>query len=146
MCRGSDRRPLGGAMALKQYQDARATLLDMLSAPLVRKYGPIALLLIVLAAALIYEAKHTGLTVDEPSHFAAAYSYWLGQDILVPPDTPPLTRIICGWVPLLRHAPDPRQSEPWKARDAYLIGSEILGVRGKAGRSMLFYTRLPFVI
>jgi hypothetical protein len=118
----------------------------MLSADLARKYGPITLLLIVLTAALIYEAKHTGLTVDEPSHFAAAYMYWLGQDELLPPDTPPLTRIICGWVPLLRHAPDPRRSEHWGARDAYLIGSEILGVRGRVGRAMLFYTRLPFLI
>ena len=63
---------------------------------LARKYGPITLLLIVLSVGLIYEAKHTGLTIDEPSHFAAAYMYWLGQDILVPADAPPLTRIIAG--------------------------------------------------
>lgn len=123
-----------------------ATLVHMPEVRLARKYGPITLLLIVLSAGLIYEAKHTGLTIDEPSHFAAAYMYWLGQDILVPADAPPLTRIIAGWVPLLRHAPDPRRSKYWASRDAYLIGSDILGIPGRVGRRMLCYTRLPFLI
>jgi 4-amino-4-deoxy-L-arabinose transferase-like glycosyltransferase len=103
-------------------------------------------LLTVLGASLVYEAKRTGLTIDEPSHFAAAYMYWLGQDVLVPADSPPLTRMIAGWVPLLRNAPDPRRSKYWASKDAYLIGSETLGIAGKVGRRMLFYTRLPFIV
>jgi hypothetical protein len=111
-----------------------------------REYGGIGLIVVCLGAALVHEATHTGLTVDEPSHFAAGYMYWLGEDVLVPADTPPLTRIISGWVARVRHAPDPRQSKNWAARDAYLIGSEILGIQGGAGRRMRFYSRLPFLI
>jgi len=59
-----------------------------------RPYLGIAILLLLCAAALTYQARHLGLTIDEPSHFAAAYMYWLGEDVLQPSDTPPLTRAI----------------------------------------------------
>jgi F0F1-type ATP synthase assembly protein I len=106
----------------------------------------IILILLCLAGALVFEAKHAGLAGDEPSHFAAGYLYWLGEDVLVPADTPPLTRMISGWVARVRRAPDPRLSKIWASRDAYLIGAEILGVKGGPGRRMLFYSRLPFLV
>ena len=93
---------------------------------MIRKYAGIVFILLCLTCALLYEAKHTGLTADEPSHFAAGYMYWLGEDVLLPADTPPLACIIGGWVPRLLGAPDPRQSRHWDSRDAYRIGIGIL--------------------
>src|SRR5438128_8903062 len=109
------------------------------------KYFGIGLLLLCCAAALVYQAKHLGLTIDEPSHFAAAYMYWLGEDVLQPADAPPLTRAICGWVPRLMRAPRPRDTSGWKERDAYMIGAEILDRPNIRARRLLFYTRVPFL-
>ena len=111
-----------------------------------RRYAEIGLLIASCAAALIYQARRIGLTVDETSHFAAAYSYWLGKDILEPSDAPPLTRAICGWIPRLLHAPRPEDAGGWKDRDAYLIGAEILDRPNIRARRLLFYTRLPFLL
>ena len=105
----------------------------------------ISILLVLLALALGYQAKHVGLTVDEPSHFAAAFAYWLGKDTLQPSDAPPLTRAISGWAPILG-APDPRLSKNWRSRDAYLIGLEILNTPHIRARRILFYTRLSFIL
>lgn len=110
------------------------------------RYLGIGLLLVACAAALTYEAKHAGLTQDEPSHFAAAYMYWLGEDVLEPSDAPPLTRAISGWVPVILHAPNPRETKYWEKRDAYMVGSEILSRPNTRARRLLFYTRLPFAI
>ncbi len=109
-------------------------------------YTGIGLVILSLTAALLYQAKHSGLTVDEPSHFAAAYAYWLGEDILIPADTPPLSRMIGGWVPRVMGAADPRQSKYWASRDAYPIGYGILGNVEKRGRRLLFFSRLPFLL
>ena len=49
-----------------------------------RRYAGIGLLIAGCAAALVYQARRLGLTVDETSHFAAAYVYWLGEDGLQP--------------------------------------------------------------
>ena len=111
-----------------------------------RGYAGIGLLMACCAAALVYEARRTGLTVDETSHFAAAYAYWLGDDVLQPADAPPLTRAICGWVPRVLHAPQLRDAAGWSDRDAYLIGAEILDRPNIRTRRLLFYTRLPFLI
>ncbi len=111
-----------------------------------RRFTAIALLLVGCAIALVYQSRRLGLTVDEASHFAAAYMYWLGEDVLEPADAPPLTRAICGWVPRLLHAPSPRETNGWKDRDAYLIGAEILDRPNIRARRLLFYTRLPFLI
>jgi hypothetical protein len=110
------------------------------------EYAGMGLVILCLTTALAYEAHHTGLTVDEPSHFAAGCMYWLGEDDLNPADTPPLTRIVCGWVPRVLGAPDPRKSKHWASRDAYLIGHEILSDTGEQGRRLLFLSRLPFLI
>jgi 4-amino-4-deoxy-L-arabinose transferase-like glycosyltransferase len=111
------------------------------------RLAPIGLLLAATAAALVYQAWHLGMTADEPSHFAAAYQYWLGNDVLRPSDTPPLTRIISGWVPCLLDAPVPRDTDGWRRRDAYQIGAETFGHFDAApARRLLFLTRLPFLI
>lgn len=110
------------------------------------RFFNIAILMLLYGAALVYEAKHLGLTIDEPSHFAAAYMYWLGEDILEPADTPPLTRAISGWVPILLYAPDPVETKGWQSKDAYQIGIEILGMQHVRARRLLFYTRLPFIV
>jgi hypothetical protein len=111
-----------------------------------RSYARIGLLIAGCAAALVYQTRRLGLTVDETSHFAAAYSYWLGEDVLQPADAPPLTRAICGWVPRLLGAPPPRSTKGWTDRDAYMIGAEILDRPDIRARRLLFYTRLPFLI
>jgi hypothetical protein len=112
---------------------------------IMRRYAGIGLLIVGCAAALVYQTRRLGLTVDETSHFAAAYMYWLGEDVLQPADAPPLTRAICGWVPRLLRAPHPRDTSGWKDRDAYMIGAEILDRPNIRARRMLFYTRLPFL-
>ena len=112
---------------------------------IMRRYAGIGLLMVGCAAALVYQTRRLGLTVDETSHFAAAYMYWLGEDVLQPADAPPLTRAICGWVPRLLGAPHPRDTNGWKERDAYMIGAEILDRPNIRARRLLFYTRLPFL-
>uniref|UniRef100_Q02BR9 Glycosyltransferase RgtA/B/C/D-like domain-containing protein n=1 Tax=Solibacter usitatus (strain Ellin6076) TaxID=234267 RepID=Q02BR9_SOLUE len=111
-----------------------------------RRYSAIALLLGACAIALIYQSRRLGLTVDETSHFAASYMYWLGDDALDPADAPPLTRALCGWVPRLLHAPSPLDTNGRKDRDAYLIGAEILDRPNIRARRLLFYSRLPFLV
>ena len=106
----------------------------------------IGFLLAALAALLLQQTRHLGLTVDETSHFAAAYMYWLGDDSLQPSDAPPLTRMICGWVPRVLGAPSPRETAGWEDRDAYRIGAEILDRPNIRARRLLFYTRLPFLV
>src|ERR1035437_9589284 len=113
---------------------------------MMRRYAGIGLLIVGCGAALTYQARRLGLTVDETSHFAAAYMYWLGEDVLQPPDAPPLTRAICGWAPRLLHAPRPQNATGWKERDAYRIGAEILDRPNIRARRLLFYTRLPFLL
>jgi len=111
-----------------------------------RKFAAIAMLMAVCAVALLYQSRRLGLTVDETSHYTAAHMYWLGEDVLLPSDAPPLTRAICGWIPRLLNAPDPRGTAGWKDRDAYMIGAEILDRSNIRARRLLFYTRLPFLI
>ena len=119
----------------------------LLSFAVSSRFAPIGLLLAVTATALVYQAWHLGMTADEPSHFAAAYQYWLGNDVLRPSDTPPLTRIISGWVPRLLAAPLRRDTDGWRRRDAYQIGAETLSALDPApARRLLFLTRLPFLV
>src|ERR1019366_811244 len=113
---------------------------------MMRRYAGIGLLIVGCAAGLVHQARHLGLTVDETSHFAAAYVYWLGEGGLQPADAPPLTQAICGWVPRLLGAPRPRDTNGWKERDAYLIGAEILDRPNIRARRLLFYTRLPLLV
>jgi hypothetical protein len=111
-----------------------------------RRILPIAILLALGAAALAYQAWHLGMTADEPSHLAAAYAWWEGRDILNPSDTPPLMRIVSGWVPRAMGIPLRRDTEVWRSRDAYNIGAGIVaGLPPARARRFLFFMRLPFV-
>ena len=104
-------------------------------------------LLLLAAAALVYQAAHLGLTADEPALFAAAHQYWLGMDVLRPSDTPPLIRILSGWVPRLMNAPVNRDSDAWRNREAYGVGCWTLNLMDPArSRRVLFLTRLPLLV
>lgn len=108
-----------------------------------------ALLAILLCqvAALGFEAWRLSLTADEPSHLAAEYMYWTGRDFLYPSDTPPLTRMIGGWVPVLLHAQFRIAPGPLKDQNAYLLGMDMFGsLPGKEARWFLFWCRLPFLV
>jgi hypothetical protein len=99
------------------------------------------------AAALGYEAWHLGMTADEPSHLAAGYAWWLGSDTLQPSDTPPLTRILSGWVPRAMRIPVRRDAQAWRDRDAYAIGAAMIADLPPArAQRLLFFMRLPFVV
>ena len=93
-----------------------------------------------------YEAWHLGMTADEPSHLAAGYAWWLGSDVLQPSDTPPLTRIVSGWVPRAMRIAVRRDSAAWRDRDAYSIGADMVGdLSPERARRLLFLARLPFI-
>ena len=101
----------------------------------------IALLLALDAGLLVWEAWRLGFTYDEPSHMAAGYMYWTGNDVLYPSDTPPLTRMLTGWASRLVAKPPGRRFE-----NAYGMGSAMLeGDRAYIQR-VIFRSRLPFVM
>jgi len=108
------------------------------------RYAGISIVLGLMLGLLLYEVRYVGLTVDETSHFAAAYNYWTGDDSLQPADTPPLTRIISGWIPKVLRVRPAAHTLGFAERDAYQIGSEQLGTN--RGRRALTRTRLPFLV
>ncbi len=111
-----------------------------------RKFLTLALLLSLGAGALAYEAWHLGLTADEPSHLAASYAWWVGSDVLLPSDTPPLMRIISGWVPRVMRIPLRRDTEMWRNRSAYDIGATtVSSLSPSRAQRMIFFMRLPFI-
>jgi hypothetical protein len=112
-----------------------------------RSYWLIACLCVVLAAALFWQAAWLSFTADEPSHFAAGYAYWLNKDYLFPSDTPPLTRILGGWIPLALGAPRPETTPSWPTRNAYMIGSEIVNaMTPQQARRVITMSRAPFIL
>ncbi|MEO8658427.1 MAG: glycosyltransferase family 39 protein [Bryobacteraceae bacterium] len=64
----------------------------------------------------------------------------------MPRDTPPLTRILSGWVPLVLHAPDPRSTKWSSTNDSYLIGSEVFSSKNPRQIQLRFFGRLTFII
>ena len=101
----------------------------------------IALLLALDAGLLAWEAWRVGFTYDEPSHMAAGYMYWTGNDVLYPSDTPPLTRMLTGWAVRLVAKPPARRFE-----SAYDMGYAMLqGDRAYIQR-LIFCSRLPFAL
>jgi hypothetical protein len=99
------------------------------------------LLLAVQATLLVWEAWRLGFTYDEPSHLAAGYMYWTGNDVLYPSDAPPLTRIVSGWAARLTARPPDRAFD-----NAYEMGNALLqGERGYVQR-VIFCSRLPFIL
>ncbi|MDX2153974.1 MAG: glycosyltransferase family 39 protein [Bryobacteraceae bacterium] len=107
-------------------------------------FGGVVVVLFCLAA--VYEAFTLGVTVDEPSHFVAGHMYWLGEDVLDPPDTPPVTRLFGGWVARILDLPDPRLSKWWSTRDGYILGKELLDPAKPLSWRAVVLSRLPFVL
>jgi len=114
---------------------------------LVRPAWMLAALLVLPTPALLWEAWHTGMTADEGSHLTAGYMYWLGHDELFPSDTPPLMRIISGWIPRLTGAPSPLKDPHWRTKSSYDAASQVIESRGAAAaHGLLFFARLPFIV
>lgn len=99
------------------------------------------------AAALGYEAWHLGATVDEPSHLMRAYSWWERRQIMFPPDTPPLTWMTSGWIPLLIKPPVLKDTDAWRIQSSFVVGHETLRESGAlAARRLVFFTRLTYLV
>lgn len=117
---------------------------DLVQVPKARSC--LGVVLLIAAGALAHEAWHLGMTADEPSHLAAAYAWWMGDDVLYPSDTPPLMRIMSGWVPRVMEIPVDRNAESWRGQNAYQIGGEIIGrLEPARAQRFLFAMRLPFI-
>jgi hypothetical protein len=114
---------------------------------MVRRILPLLLLLLAGSALLGYEAWHLGMTADEPSHLAASCAWWMGADVLRPSDTPPLTRMISGWVPRAMGIRLRRDTAEWRSRNAYDVGARLIGgLEPTRAQRFLFAMRLPFII
>ncbi len=86
------------------------------------------------------------MTADEPSHLASAYAWWQNSDVLYPSDTPPLMRIISGWVPIAMGIPMRRDTDAWRSQNAYNIGGQMVdSLPTLQSRRFLFFMRLPFI-
>lgn len=84
-------------------------------------------LLAALFAALAYEARHTGLTADEPSHLLSASLYWRGADTLQPRDMPPLIKLAGGWPSRFFTLPDLRaDGAAWATQHEWVISQSVL--------------------
>jgi hypothetical protein len=98
------------------------------------------------AAALMWQARVIGVTYDEPAHLAAGYAYWRGEDRLMPVDTPPLTKLVEGWVPLVIGAPLQTDTDVWTRGDQWAVGGQMLDALGGDGaRRLMFFARLPML-
>ena len=99
------------------------------------------------AVALAWQARVIGLTYDEPAHLAAGYMYWRGEDRLKPPDAPPLTRLVEGWVPLALEAPLQTDTEEWRLGDQWAVGTQMLdALEPEDARRLVFLARLPMLV
>ncbi|MBZ5610305.1 MAG: hypothetical protein LAP38_18740 [Acidobacteriia bacterium] len=113
----------------------------------VKRALPLVILLAAQASALLWEAWRLGVTADEPSHLTASYMYWLGRDVLYPSDTPPLMRMLVGWVPRALGAPSPLDDLQWSSRNSYDLAPRVLYSQGAAkARRLMFLARLPFIL
>jgi len=104
-------------------------------------------LLLALAAGLVYEARYTGLTVDEPVHVLSAALYWQAADQLKPRDLAPAIKIVGGWVPRVLGLPVPRDHPAWKKQEAWWAAVVMMD-RFKRQRSnrLFFLARLPMLV
>ncbi|MBL8236562.1 MAG: hypothetical protein JNM66_04035 [Bryobacterales bacterium] len=57
---------------------------------------PLAAILVLQTGLLLWQASHTGVTVDEPAHLVSSLLYRQGRDILLPRDMPPLVKMVAG--------------------------------------------------
>ncbi|MEZ5363608.1 MAG: hypothetical protein R2748_15015 [Bryobacterales bacterium] len=73
--------------------------------------------------------------------------YWRGEDRLEPPDAPPLTRLVEGWVPLALDAPLQQDTEQWRKGEQWAVGTQMLDAMGPEGaRRLTFLSRLPMLV
>ncbi len=107
----------------------------------------LAVVLIGLAAALVWEAWVTGVIIDGPSHLLSAHLYWKGADRLAPGDMPPLIKIVAGWVPGFFRLPIPYEHEVWKTQHEWWISGEMmLRMSGAEIHRLFFWSRLPLLV
>ncbi len=100
------------------------------------------------AAALVYLAWRTGVTVDEPAHLLSAHLYWQGRDNLKPRDMPPAIKIVGGWAPrLLGGLPLPtHRPDIMKQRHEWPIALAMMDLLAARTPRMFFYSRLPLLL
>jgi len=114
----------------------------------VRERLAIAALLLAYGAALVHEARVTGITADEPSHLISAHFYWQGRDVLKPRDMPPAIKIVGGWVPGLLTLPDPAaDAAAWATQHEWMIANAWLArMPNETIDRLIFYSRLPLLL
>lgn len=107
----------------------------------------LAVILIGLAAALLWQAWTTGVAVDGPSHLLSAHLYWQGADRLQPGDMPPLIKLMAGWVPGFFHPPVPYDHPVWNTQHEWFISMEMMErMTGPQIQRLYFFSRLPLLI
>ncbi|MBI4889864.1 MAG: glycosyltransferase family 39 protein [Acidobacteria bacterium] len=105
------------------------------------------LLLAIQTAAIAYQVRAVGLTVDEPSHMLSAYLYWRGEDNLKPGDMPPFIKLLGGWPAILLKPPLPVSSPSWKTGHEWNISAEMLNsMRPPELHRWIHSSRAPFVL
>ena len=109
-----------------------------------------ALAAVVCAAGLLltYEAWHTGVTIDEPSHLVSSRLYWQGKDRLRPQDMPPLIKLVGGWVPRLIELPlPPDLGKPGEDRREWEVGTTMMeSLKPSSIQWIYFRSRLPMLL
>ncbi len=110
--------------------------------------GLVLAILLALSALLVYQAKHVGVTIDEPAHVLSSYLYWGGADRLRPSDMPPLIKIVGGWVPRLEGLPVPadlgRKGDNRHEWQASLL--MMTQMSRQQIQDVFFHSRLPLII
>lgn len=116
--------------------------------PRVLRRLPIVGLLAVLAALLLYEVKHTGITADEPNHILGAHFYWHGYKQFPLADLAPLLKIVSGWEPTALGLPMPSAADPqWKPGAEWSLAAHWSGnLKDPYYQSLTWDTRLPVLI
>ncbi|MDZ4799754.1 MAG: glycosyltransferase family 39 protein [Bryobacteraceae bacterium] len=105
-------------------------------------------MLILLSAAVAFEAWTLGPTVDEPSHILSSWLWWHGRDRLYPRDVPPLIKIVGGSaIATLALPVPPDLGKPGDTRQEWVEAANLFGkLPARELQSFLFRARMPFVI
>ncbi len=108
----------------------------------------LASLLILLFAAVAFEAWTLGPTADEPSHILSSWLWWHGRDRLYPRDVPPLIKIVGGSA--IASTPLPLPPDLGKPGDTRSEWAEAAGLFGRIPpgdlQRFLFRARLPLAV
>ena len=112
-----------------------------------RHSAAVTLLLCVAGLLLGYEAWHTGITADEPSHLVSSRLYWQGKDRLRPQDMPPLIKFAAGWAPRMMELPLPEDlGKPGEDRREWEVGVAMMErLKPSTIQSIYFRARLPLL-